>query len=273
MSYWSSLRGGVSYADDLTLLSPTKIAMKVMIDITLEFAEEFKVTFNPSKSVYLFYPHDNCKTQMTIDFDGQTIVSAETSKHLGHLIGSDSITVQKNAVQKTVGELYGRFNVLMSQFRKCSYQTVFQLFNTFCMSLYGAMLWDYNDNSVERLYTAWRKCVRRIFNLNPRTHCDLLGYIAVSRSINLLLHQRLYNYIRKCSLSKNSLVLAVTKLAFNGSTSTLGSNIKFLKTKYGTTFKCPLQLSQTPNIDNEIKGNIIRELLSYEIYHVIQLID
>lgn len=49
--------GGISYADDVTLISPTKSGLSEMLNIASAFAEEYKLSFNPSKSVFLHYPH------------------------------------------------------------------------------------------------------------------------------------------------------------------------------------------------------------------------
>lgn len=202
---------------------------------------------------------------MSINFNGKQIHASKQSVHLGHIIGPDRDTM-KSAVQKVVGELYGRLNLLLSQFHKCTYDTLFHLFNTFCMCLYGALLWDFSSDFIDKLYVAWRKCIRRIYNLHPRTHCNLLPYITSSRSIELVMHQRLFNFIMNCNRSKNVLIKTVTRTAMNGSNSTLGKNINMLKLKYSVNFNQFVTLSNgIVNDDINTVGILIRDLLDYEV--------
>ena len=63
------------------------------------------------------------------------------------------------------------------------------------MNVYGSQLWCFNDyKSVERLYIAWRKTIRRIWPLDERTHsvhCEL-NLITICLPINLILEKRMY---------------------------------------------------------------------------------
>ena len=44
---------GIGYSDDLTLLTPTKSGLKVLIEICKQYAEHYCVKFNSAKSKYL----------------------------------------------------------------------------------------------------------------------------------------------------------------------------------------------------------------------------
>ena len=48
----------IGYADDLTLLTPTRSGLKVLIDICEKYAHEY---FNGTKSRYLIFRGRNCK--------------------------------------------------------------------------------------------------------------------------------------------------------------------------------------------------------------------
>ena len=45
--------GGIGYVDDLTLLTPTRSRLKVLIKICKQYAEHYCVKFNSAKSKYL----------------------------------------------------------------------------------------------------------------------------------------------------------------------------------------------------------------------------
>ena len=47
--------GALAYADDITLLAPCKSALSIMIDVCEQYAAEFDILFNSSKSKLLFF--------------------------------------------------------------------------------------------------------------------------------------------------------------------------------------------------------------------------
>ena len=76
------------------------------------------------------------------------------------------------------------FNYSMSDsFSRCKLHT------SFCMSLYGSELWNYNSRYVEEIVVAWRKTMRKLFRLPYRTH----NYIVcgITEDISIKLHRKL----------------------------------------------------------------------------------
>ena len=53
--------GGIAYADDLTLLTPTKSGLKALIEICEQYVDDYYVTFNSAKSLYLVFRGRRCK--------------------------------------------------------------------------------------------------------------------------------------------------------------------------------------------------------------------
>ena len=52
------------------------------------------------------------------------------------------------------------------------------LFNSFCMNLYNCQMWRFNNEKhLEVIHVAWVKCIRRIWNINSKTHQILLHNI------------------------------------------------------------------------------------------------
>ena len=56
--------GVFCYADDLTLISPTLTGLKCMLSICENYADEYKILFNASKSQLLHFT--KCNTQKKI---------------------------------------------------------------------------------------------------------------------------------------------------------------------------------------------------------------
>ena len=67
--------------------------------------------------------------------------------------------------------MYANLNLLYLQFGMCSPDVLYKLANSYCMSLYGSQLWNYeNKSGMDSLYIAGRKCVRRIYITSRVTH-------------------------------------------------------------------------------------------------------
>ena len=56
---------------------------------------------------------------------------------------------------------------------------------SYCMALYGAVLWDIIDPKVNASCSSWRRWVRKLIKVNARTHSNLL-YLVVDQFMELL---------------------------------------------------------------------------------------
>ncbi len=72
------------------------------------------------------------------------------------------------------------------------------------MSPYSCQLWDLNSANIQLFYAAWRRCVRRIFHLHPRTHNKLLPAIC-QNDIRRVLCDRIQSFLGKVEASGNIL--------------------------------------------------------------------
>jgi hypothetical protein len=120
----------------------------------------------------------------------------------------------------------------MSQFSGVQIDTKYALYKSFCMSAYGCQLWDFSHKVCEKYYTSWRKCIRRIFSLSPRTHSSLLHLICLDCPIDVQLHMRFIKFFHSCVHSKNTCVNICSKLAINGSQSDICHSLTYICEKY-----------------------------------------
>ena len=83
--------GALSYADDITLLCPSICGINKMIDICCEYAKEYDIKFNPTKTVCIKYGN---KVQLYehVVMNGNTIQWADNVGHLGNLLMSLCLT-------------------------------------------------------------------------------------------------------------------------------------------------------------------------------------
>ena len=141
--------------------------------------------------------------------------------------------------------------------------------------MYGAQLWNYSDTSNESFYVAWRRVLRRMWNLPNRTHNNLLPYMFDTKPIEIVLESRCLKYIYKCINSSNSTVRLISLSALNNRRSVLGVNFRYLAFKYKidrsmwySSLKCVMDkieiyinLQFSNNIDVWEIGGMIRELI------------
>ena len=84
----NSFAGAFAYADDATLLAPTKRALRKMLDVSKEFATEYSLKFNALKSQFVVFSLKDTASNININFDNRNIKSSPYATHLGHLVGN-----------------------------------------------------------------------------------------------------------------------------------------------------------------------------------------
>ena len=119
------------------------------------------------------------------------------------------------------------------------------------MCLYGCQLWDFDDKEVKLFYVAWRKTVRRVWNIPQRTHSNFLNYICNDLPIDTQLHVRFIKFIYKIVNSSNICTSLCGKLALHGSMSPTCNSVNKVCYTYNVN-KCMFYNCKL----NEILGNV-----------------
>ena len=104
--------GALTYADDITLLAPTHSAMSEMLRICEQFASEYHVLFNSSKSyMLLFSPRANARNNNCRPFylNGNHINYTDKALHLGTYVGKGA---HEANVKKICSDIYCKTNNL-----------------------------------------------------------------------------------------------------------------------------------------------------------------
>ena len=94
----------------------------------------------------------------------------------------------------------------LEEFFKISSNVASKLFYSYCCSFYGCQLWDLSSNSIEDIYVAWQKAIRRIFNLPCNTHRYLLPFVAGSSHIRVNLVNRFNNFFNALMSCDNKII-------------------------------------------------------------------
>ena len=240
--------GGLCYADDLTILSPSVRGLQKIVGIYEEFAKDYSITFNSGKTLYMCLGRMPEYPQPQIYLNGMTLQWVKNARHLGNIVTSqlkDDMDIQLKR-----GQFYGAVNILCAKFRGIlqDINVASKLFYSYCCSFYGCQLWDLSSNYIEDIYVAWQKAIRRIFNLPCNTHRYLLPFIAGSLHIRVNLVNRFNNFFNALMYSDNKII------------ELLVYNCHFSNTPLGLNRKSPLGLNRKfMNMYNCYKCNEVEE--------------
>ena len=222
--------GGLGYADDAVLLAPTLSSMKEMLNICDAFGKKYNI----EKYQFLHFPGSNGKSPAGLWHNDihVYIKCVQVAVHLGHIIGV-------NTKVKVIDQAINTFNValysILNTFQHANVNVKYKLFKSFCMPLYGSVLWDFESREILQFYTEWRKAIRRLFNLSNRTHSRYLHLICDDSPINVQLYKRFNKFIKTVLNSDNNCVKLAGRMAVCGSQSNVSKNINFIAKELNCT--------------------------------------
>ena len=125
-----------------------------------------------------------------VEFNGSVIELVKHNKHLGNVIGQNSSMHQ---IQDCLSAFSGKVNMVISYFGHLAFDSLYQIFKTYCMPLYGSQLWDYDNRIIDTFNATWRNVICRLFNLP--TLCNLLPYICDDMPPNIQIYKRVISFV------------------------------------------------------------------------------
>ena len=203
----------------MSLLAPTLSAAQRMLNVCSDFAEEFQLMFNGSMSQSLVLGSSAGPSSLTSN--GTIIPFVEQASHLGHIIGKDA--PQKN-ITNAVRDLIIRSNVLSMNYSFVHFEHLRILFNAYCGNFYGCQFWNMSR------YISWRKCVRKVFMLSPRTHSIYLPYIVSQSAPLITCMKRTLSFYLSLHRSTNIVVKTCMRTSASG-LSVFDENLRLVMSK------------------------------------------
>jgi hypothetical protein len=260
------------------LLAPSLHGLKRMLHIANTYSVEYNIKFNPDKSKMVIYDKDTT-VDVSVMFNDCILRNNDKDVHLGNNTGPG---VESNGIREIISDFYRRVNITLARFSKVKPNIKYELLKSYCMCLYGCQLWDYSSPDIELFFTAWRKCIRRVWSLPQRTRCHLLHLICQDKSVEMQLHKRFLNFFSKIILSHNDSVRLMGKMVIGGSRSATSNSVNCLCHKYlnlnkyndflhGTQMA---ELLKSPFVENpplrEIRKGMIKQQKKPLLLHLIQ---
>ena len=180
------------FADDVLLLSPTRFSTQNLLNICKNFADEVGLKFNIGKCKYIVFGssyHENIQ----IFLGNAALGRVNQEKHIGNKLSNIGDIVN---FEDIITGIAVKTNCLKRIFNCVDSQSKCTLFNAQCCSMYGIELIDITSPQFEKLQIQWRKSIRYLINLHPRTHNELLPHIVGTPNVQSLVYSRILCFFR-----------------------------------------------------------------------------
>ena len=99
--------------------------------------------------------------------------------------------------------------------------------------MYGCELWNLSCNYIKDYKVAWRKIKKRIWNIPPRTHNNLVSN--VTDDIDTIIETRMVRFHFNSINHSNSTCKNVLRVKLLSVNSTFAANYQYLSFKFGLT--------------------------------------
>ena len=152
-----------------------------------------------------------------------------------------------------------------------------RLFQSYCSTHYGSILWPLHDRGFNDFCVTWNKGVRRMLNISNMTHTALLGQLINTCHISIQLVKRFCKFVDLMLTSHNAVVRHFVRRAIYSAQSPIGRNIAVIRRQYAIhvidinvkhvhrqytfshpelsgTVRCILELLCISNNDNDLPG-------------------
>ena len=205
----------IAYADDIVLLSPTRRGLQLLVDLSVKFAIERDIKFNPQKSVSMLISSVNsflvkgASEPCCISLDGKDLEWVRTFKYLGHIISCNLDDTPD--ILRVKRFLYYQANKLKSRIGYANRNVLAVLFMTFCSQIYGVELWTYTNNrrAWREVRVAYHSCLKRLLKIpisyHNHTVCSAYGVY----TFDILLAKKKIMLFKLLSKSANTIIHAL----------------------------------------------------------------
>ena len=106
--------GALAYADDVKLVAPSRSGIRTLINFCEQFALDYDITFNGTKSQLMFLKVDFLMfSACGFHVNGQYVEVSKCAMHLGHSISSGDRT---EIVKYAKRSFWSSFNIFRADF-------------------------------------------------------------------------------------------------------------------------------------------------------------
>ncbi len=259
--------GAFAYADDVILLCPSRRGLQEMLFICESFAAEYSVSFNHKKTQCIKFCKDNDVDCGTVILNNNVLSWEKNVNHLGNIL--NQYLTDSDDIKKKKGHFVGSVNKLMSNFGTVQSPVLVKLFQSYCTSFYGCVLWYLSGLCKSDICTEWNKAVRKVWRLPYTAHTNMLGPLNGQCHIFEQFVNRFIKFYNRMCHSKNDTVNFLSNVAIQNMQSVTRKNMLFIKWRYNVdilncnVYRCIHDVKHESKPSNEVlmNVNLLKELL------------
>ena len=216
--YWGSLfAGAFAYADDIVLLAPCASALRIMLSIC---AISRGLRFNANKTQLICFrtPYYTRSISATILFNDAALCYSDCVTHIGHILNYD--LNDRPDVIRVIKDMNCKANSILCTFKWADPFIKCFLIKSYCLSLYGSVLWSLSSPAVKMIEVSLNKLLRKIWNLPYNCHTGILHCVVHVSTISNIIYNRslcfhlpchhLYNLVKSIFIGSSKLVHSST---------------------------------------------------------------
>ena len=186
------------YADDMCLIAPTRSAMQEMLDICVEFCNEFCLSFNTKKSKVMIFGEMKGKFISPLTLYNQSLEFVSQWRYLGATI-IEGTTLTFSCKQE-LSNFYRSLNCLLSAIHKPNELVLMSLLYSNCVSglTHAAEVKIITNAEMHNCNVALNDGIRRIFSYNRWESTRHLRQQLSYPNVTEIFHSRSRKFLSGC---------------------------------------------------------------------------
>ena len=203
----SEFVGSILFADDLTLLAPTRAALQQMIDIVSDFLEENCLQLNVKKSkVMVFGKSYNDAIILPLTVNGERIDFVTEWRYLGV-----TVTGGKNfgfSARPDLSSFYRATNAILGSLKGAHEHVLLNLLYTNCVPIltYACAIKEYSNSDMSDCNMAMNSAFRKIFGFRQWQSIRFLRELFGFKSLYVIFKEAQDKFRSACSNHSNPIV-------------------------------------------------------------------
>ena len=200
----------LSYADDMSLLSPSIKGLQRLLDICEVYGKEHDIIYNPDKTECMVFRGKKVKLVRipNVHLNGKSLKFVRNHIQLGHNINCDM--TDNDDIERQRRAFCVRANMLLRQCKNCSINVKKLLFSAYCRNIYCSHLWvNYHQKVINKLKVMYNNVWRRLLGVPPFSSASGMFVSNGIMSLGEVIRQNIYNFRCRMEKSTNNLVYAI----------------------------------------------------------------
>ena len=253
--------GVLGYADDFSLLSPSRDGLQCMVNLVKDYCQEHGIKISTNENIR------KSKTKCIVfNYSGEVanimlydkpLPWVDSHLHLGHTITK----TENNScdILQSRAEFISNIHALYQELGHTPPNVFLSLVQIYFSHFYGAVLWDLESTSALKLYSTWNVTIRNAYDLPFGTHRYILNELSNCPPLQVSFAKRFSKFCSQIKDCKREEILHLFNIQKYDNRSTFGKNyikIMLLNKDYGSVYRCPE--------GQEWRIPVIRELLDVQ---------